>query len=396
MKTGVAKRLYCGKIEETLAERIKKDIGVDLLNYNVSITSWFENSHSDETKEALRGQTAITPDIVAKFPYVISNYDKVELAGETKDQRQAIKFEKAIDGKKVVVTYVTKRGMQLQLQTMYGWALKKNSHHTTNASDDANARTSETSMDMSSNNSISNSAKKSTGTVQNSDRNYTYDALISKKNMAITKVQSTTLNRKEVMTKAIENVQQNGRINENGNAVIYVDDIKRNIIVPNHSITHGMDRRFKTQAPVLLHIGEVLKNAIRINELNPRSEDVNETYALVGVASDNNVFYTVSFVVNSYTNEVDKIDVLYSSNTKKGPAALLPTFTENFSATPTDPDISIANLLELVNMHFADLLPEDVLRKFGYDRRPEGKIGDSALYSDRDNTYINTRELLLE
>ena len=32
-------------------------------------------------------------------------------------------------------------------------------------------------------------------------------------------------------------------------------------------------------------------------------------------------------------------------------------------------------------LNFPDILPESVLRHYGFDRRPEGKLGESALYS---------------
>ena len=72
--------------------------------------------------------------------------------------------------------------------------------------------------------------------------------------------------------------------------------------------------------------------------------------------------YVVSFVVNKYSNEVSEIDILYSANAKKEPAALLPKITDK-TATPTDSTISIAQLLDSVNDYFPDILPERVLRK---------------------------------
>lgn len=64
----------------------------------------------------------------------------------------------------------------------------------------------------------------------------------------------------------------------------------------------------------------------------------------------------------SYSNEVSEIDILYSANAKKEPAALLPKITDK-TATPTDSTISIAQLLDSVNDYFPDILPERVLRK---------------------------------
>lgn len=67
---------------------------------------------------------------------------------------------------------------------------------------------------------------------------------------------------------------------------------------------------------------------------------------------------------------------------KKEPAALLPKIADN-TATPTGSKVSIAKLLEVVNDLYPDILPENVLRHFGYDGRPDGKIGESVLYSSR-------------
>lgn len=78
-----------------------------------------------------------------------------------------------------------------------------------------------------------------------------------------------------------------------------------------------------------------------------------------------------------------QVDVLYSANAKKESAALLPKITE-LTATPTDSAISISKLLDYVNQYFPDVLPESVLKHYGHDARPEGKLGASALLSLRD------------
>lgn len=62
---------------------------------------------------------------------------------------------------------------------------------------------------------------------------------------------------------------------------------------------------------------------------------------------------------------------------------MLPRVYGEKSAPSTDSTISIAELLDNVNEYFPDILPEDVLRHFGHESRPEGKLGESALYSSR-------------
>ena len=228
-----------------------------------------------------------------------------------------------------------------------------------------------------------------------SDRDYSYEALTRKPDMTLTPVDaSIKRNRADIVYYALQNAVSVGHTNQNGNAVVYVDDIATEVIVPKRSLVHGLDRRANAQAPVLVKIGEVLKNSIRINELNPRADEVSNSYVLVGAAvSQDGTPYIASFVVNKYSNEVSEIDVLYSANAKKESAAFLPKITEN-SATPTNSKVSIAQLLDFVNNNFPDILPESVLRHFGYKERPEGKIGESALFSDRDSESVSNRALL--
>lgn len=230
--------------------------------------------------------------------------------------------------------------------------------------------------------------------IRYSKRDYSYAALTSKPDMTVTAVrEETQYDRKTVVENALKSVASVGRRTENGNAVIKVRDIGKDVVVTKRSLVHGLDRRLNVQAPVLENVGSVLQNAIRINELTPRRDDVESTYVLVGAARGTKGMYIASFVVNSITDEVTTVDVLYALNAKKESAALLPKFTDE-SATPTDSVISVANLLDYVNQYFPDILPEDVLKHYGRDARPEGKLGEDALYSFRTG-YIPTDRSIL-
>ncbi len=216
---------------------------------------------------------------------------------------------------------------------------------------------------------------------------YTYDTLIGKPDMPVTVVDDTAkyspdkATRKAVLDTAIKNAASVGHTNANGNAVVPVEDIGADVLVSRKSLTHGLDRRFSTGAPVLERIGEVLHNSICVNELIPRSQTVLDTYVLIGAAENKDgEKYIVSFVVNRHTRELETIDVLYAANIKKEPAALLPKITGR-PATPTDSTLSIAELLEYVNRYFPDVLSMDVLAHFGHSSRPEGTLGESAMFS---------------
>ena len=224
---------------------------------------------------------------------------------------------------------------------------------------------------------------------------YSYDTLVSKPDMAVTNItdginyRTQGITRKDIVNDAVNNAKNVGRENENGNAVIYVDDIGTDIIVPKKAIQHSLDRRIEVNGPVVTNIGNILKNSIKINELIPRSDNIEQSYVLIGAAKNQqNEPFIVSFVVNEFTNEVKSIDVLYSVNAKKEPAGS--SKSPQLSTAATGSKISISDLLDYVNRYYPDILPEDVLKHYGYTARPSGVIGENALYSlkEEDNPSI--------
>ncbi len=222
-------------------------------------------------------------------------------------------------------------------------------------------------------------------------RDYSYDALTAKPDMQVAVINDklsyheTKTVRKNIVKQAIENAKKVGHTNENGNAVIHVNDIDSDVIISGAGLRHGLDRRLDVNVPVTLDVGKILQNAVRVNDLNPRAESIDETYVLIGMAkSTAGIPYPVSFVVNKHTSELLSFSVLYSMNAKKEPARLIDAGVPANADYLTGSTISIANLLEYVNTYFPDILPEDVLRHFGHTGRPDGKLGQSALYSMRD------------
>lgn len=218
--------------------------------------------------------------------------------------------------------------------------------------------------------------------VRYSMKDYSYDALVRKPDMTLAVVENADgLTRKEVVDKALAEAKKYGGVNQNGNVYVHVNDTDADVIISAKALRHGLDRRFTVNAPATLNVGEILQNAVRVNELVPKLDTVDATYVLMGAAKNkNNEPYIVQFVVNRASNEVMSVDVLYAINAKKEPAALLPEIT-GVPATLTGSTISIADLLTYVNRYFPDVLPEGVLRHFGHSERPAGKLGDGALFS---------------
>lgn len=229
-----------------------------------------------------------------------------------------------------------------------------------------------------------------------SDRDYSYDALVSKPDMVVAAVgNNIPKNRADVVAMAKKNATSLGQIDpKTGSVSVHVEDIDADVIIGRDGLKHSLDRRFDVNAPVVLKAGEILGNSIRINELTPQKAEATESYVLIGAAkNDSGDLYVVRSVVNRFSNELTSMDVLYAINAKKEPAALLPLSTGK-PALGTDSIISIASLLDYVNEYFPDILPEDVLKHYGHDARPEGKLGKDALYSDRDPDSVSNRSLL--
>ena len=232
-------------------------------------------------------------------------------------------------------------------------------------------------------------------TSEESSEKYSYDALTSKPDITVTEINDKKTyavnkqTRTDIINAAIANAKNVGRVNANGNAVVRVKDTDTDVIVSKSGVEHSLDRRLNILGAVSENIGSILQNAICINELTPKKASASDSYVYIGAARGANDFYTVQFIVNRYSNELSRIDILYAANAKKEAATLDAPRVTNTSLPITASTISISELLEYVNRYFPDILPESVLRHFGHTSRPEGVIGESALYSEE--TDENTK-----
>ena len=212
---------------------------------------------------------------------------------------------------------------------------------------------------------------------------FSYESLISKPPMRLTPITWIQMSRDDIVDAAVENAASVGYVNEQGNSIVHVDDIDKDILVGRRAVRHGLDRRIKLNGAAALKIGEILKNAIRINELTPDKQNIQDTYVLIGAANNEttNDINIIEFVVDAYTNELEDMVVMHSFNNKE--EASTKSAGKNQAPRAASSEITISELLERVNLTFPDVLPEDVLKHFGYKSRPDGKIGEDVLYSRR-------------
>lgn len=117
------KKIFVSKIIKDVATRIKNKLGINVDDYNISIKNddirKIYKDHGTEKTEISRGQVPITDSDFLKVREVVNNPDAIELAGKTLQGKDAIRFEKNIDGNLVIITYVSDKHKNLELQTMY-------------------------------------------------------------------------------------------------------------------------------------------------------------------------------------------------------------------------------------------------------------------------------------
>ena len=233
--------------------------------------------------------------------------------------------------------------------------------------------------------------------VKFSDRDYSYDTLVSKPDMKITVLSGNVPNnRADVVYYAKKNAAKIGTRHKDGSVSVKVKDIETDVIIGTKGLIHGLSRgkQLHSKSPIIVNIGEILSNSIRVNEANPKKDNAERAYVLIGYARDKNGnSYITRSIVNRINHKLESVDVLYAVNIKKESAV---PKAPRVSTPSTDSTISISNLLDVVNRFYPEVLSEDVLKHYGHTERPAGNpkdLGESMLFSDR-NLDTDNRTLL--
>ena len=159
---GLSRKMYFGYISSELANEIRDVTGVDVSNYNCTLRASeirkILKKHGDETSENKRGQRAVTSADFELIPEVIQNPDNIALSEKLFEGKPVIEFSKVIDGKIVVSAYVSKKHLDLTVQSMYAGIKKGNL--ATVAGEQAPADTPEANVGTVSTNIISDKVEK--------------------------------------------------------------------------------------------------------------------------------------------------------------------------------------------------------------------------------------------
>ncbi|MDO4581519.1 MAG: hypothetical protein Q4B96_02905 [Bacillota bacterium] len=118
-------KLFLGKISNDLAAQIHSSTGVDVRNYNLSISNHeiqkiIRNSHGKASAEMPRGQRAVTEEDILLLLKVADAPDNIYLSNKTtQDGKPVIIFEKMVGDKYVYTQYVSDKHHTLDGQTLY-------------------------------------------------------------------------------------------------------------------------------------------------------------------------------------------------------------------------------------------------------------------------------------
>ena len=234
------------------------------------------------------------------------------------------------------------------------------------------------------------SEKSKNSTEKYSDRDYSYDNLVSKPDMKVTQIGTEApSNRADIVFEAKRNASKIGKFNvKDGSVSVYVDDIGTDVILGTDGLKHGLRRSKNISTDInslaILNAGEIIKHSVKINEIIPKDKNATSSYVLIGGAENSSSRFIVRSIINTFDNSLSKMDVLYAVKVKESAAQPAPGSAAKAVSSVTDSKISITDLLEIVNRHYPDILPESVLKHFGYSERPSGDLAVSALYSFRD------------
>ena len=230
----------------------------------------------------------------------------------------------------------------------------------------------------------------SSSSVENNDAQtetpYAYRVLTEKGDRTVVDVSDVgEITRDEAVQRGLENVRKyTDKTDRNGVPMMYVDDLGKYVTVGSKALRHGLDRRVKVNGAATAHIGDLLKQAIVINEANPKKEKHTNTYILLSVARDSNQENVyVRMVVNQSTGQLEDVTSLYALNTKNRARRVVAPNGEVSHGVPAGSTMTVAEILENVKDIYSDVLSKDVLKALGVEKRSESELTQRLRYSLR-------------
>ena len=231
---------------------------------------------------------------------------------------------------------------------------------------------------------------------------YEYQFLVQQKDAKIVQIPSLDelmqhgSSRRDIVKRAKEKIA--GRETANDEHVyVYNTYTGRRHTITNESIRHGIrgnKRVLLTNAQLGLSIGEIVENGIPINGLQTADQNAIGTYALVTKCrvADSGVSIMAITHIDQQSGLVDNIELTDVVHSVNGRIYRNITEKEKKQSRPTWPieelplsasTISIAQLLQEINMTHRSILSKDVLEHLQEERPENGFYTDKVLFSLR-------------
>ena len=244
---------------------------------------------------------------------------------------------------------------------------------------------------------------------------YSYEFMIAQPDMAVVEMPSLSdvkngnkVDQKKAIEMGLSNAMDLGRqVGENQFAIrnAYTG---REIIVGTSGLSHGLSgenvNRLRTNARLAAIGGTIVQNAIPINGLKNKNRQASGTYAMACLLNSGDYHVVAIVTVEEHTSKavgIDYVDITHSINGR-----ILAKNIDSRSSTremghgqlsaPTTAiyNISIADLLDVVNKTHRSILSNDVLRFFNEERPDGGFYTDKVLHQER-SEGLTDRDVLM-
>lgn len=226
-----------------------------------------------------------------------------------------------------------------------------------------------------------------------------YQTLKNLPDMQVTSVQSNEAEGKSVQQLIEDGLNSTQRTpgKKNGRVVnSYTGDT---IVVTQDGLRHGLLRKGSVQknGTYIGKIGQIIENAVKINELEPRGKELRSDVYLGACQDENGTMRAIRFIVNMYENGNATLDgdslqplqgSLYAHTSKKVGTA--PIKGQGIGTNTVAPDrsntISIPEFLNSVKEAWGDNLAGTVRYELGIDAQETGtdNLKDALRYSRKE------------
>lgn len=148
--------------------------------------------------------------------------------------------------------------------------------------------------------------------------------------------------------------------------------------------------RLRTNARIGAICGDVIENALPINALKNENPEALGTYAMVAILQSGTRQIAAMVTVEQHTDKVTKIDTIDLAHALNGRIAKKegsesstrePGYANSVLPSNTTFNLSIADVIQIVNTTHQSILSDDVLKALGEERNPEGHYAERVKFS---------------